>query len=35
LRDVVDERVRHCLAHASGRGPSCEMCVGSAGCHLS
>lgn len=35
LREVVDERVRHCLAHASGRGPGCEMCAGSGGCHLS
>jgi sirohydrochlorin ferrochelatase len=28
LRDVVDERVRQCVAHASGRGPVCEMCTG-------
>jgi sirohydrochlorin ferrochelatase len=35
LREVVDERVRHCLAHASSGGPGCEMCAGSGGCHLS
>ena len=36
LRDVVDERVRHCLAHVAGSGPPCEMCAGAgAGCHLS
>ena len=36
LRDVVDERVRHCLAHVTGHGPPCEMCTGagSAGCRL-
>lgn len=36
LRDVVDERVRHCLAHVTGQGPPCEMCdgAGSQGCHL-
>jgi sirohydrochlorin ferrochelatase len=35
LRTVVDERVRHCLAHASAQGPDCEMCVGTDGCRLS
>jgi sirohydrochlorin ferrochelatase len=34
LHDVVDQRVRYCLAHAAG-GPPCEMCAGSGGCHWS
>jgi sirohydrochlorin ferrochelatase len=32
LRVVVDDRVRQCLAHATGGGPGCEVCAGTGGC---
>jgi sirohydrochlorin ferrochelatase len=34
LRDVVTQRVDHCLAHASGEAPECEICAGTGRCRL-
>jgi sirohydrochlorin ferrochelatase len=29
LSDIVDERIRHCVAHASGESPECDLWAGS------
>ena len=34
LLDIVQQRVDHCLAHADGRGPACDVCSGTAGCQI-
>jgi sirohydrochlorin ferrochelatase len=34
LLDIVEQRVDHCLAHAEGRGPACDACVGTGGCRM-
>jgi sirohydrochlorin ferrochelatase len=34
LMDVVDDRIRHCLAHAVGGASQCELCAGSDRCGL-
>ena len=34
LMDIVEGRIRHCLAHAIGGGPECELCAGSDRCGL-
>ncbi len=34
LGDIVEERVVHCLAHASGHAPECDICAGSGRCRL-
>jgi sirohydrochlorin ferrochelatase len=34
LMDVVEDRVRSCLAHAVGGASECEMCAGSDRCRL-
>ena len=32
LADIVDGRITHCLAHAAGESPGCEICAGTGGC---
>jgi sirohydrochlorin ferrochelatase len=32
LMDIVDDRIRHCLAHAAGAAPECELCAGTGRC---
>ena len=34
LGDIVEERVAHCLAHARGEGPDCDLCAGTGQCLL-
>jgi sirohydrochlorin ferrochelatase len=34
LMDVVEARVEHCLAHAAGEAPECELCAGTGRCAL-
>ena len=34
LATIVEERITHCLAHAAGREPECEVCAGSGRCRL-
>jgi sirohydrochlorin ferrochelatase len=34
LREIIDLRVDHCLAHASGRAAECEVCAGTGRCRL-
>jgi len=34
LREIIEQRVDHCLAHVSGAAPECEVCAGSGRCHL-
>jgi sirohydrochlorin ferrochelatase len=34
LGDIVDDRVRHCFAHAVDGAPACELCAGTTGCRL-
>jgi sirohydrochlorin ferrochelatase len=34
LADIVEERIDHCLSHARGRAPECELCVGTGRCQL-
>jgi len=34
LMDIVDDRVRHCLAHVAGERPECELCAGTGRCRL-
>jgi sirohydrochlorin ferrochelatase len=29
---IVEERITHCLAHAAGEAPECDVCKGSGGC---
>ena len=32
LAGIVEERIGHCLAHASGEAAECEVCAGTGGC---
>jgi sirohydrochlorin ferrochelatase len=32
LMDIVDDRIRYCLAHATGVAPECELCAGTGRC---
>jgi sirohydrochlorin ferrochelatase len=32
LGDIVEERVGHCLAHADGQSPECDLCAGTGRC---
>lgn len=32
LMDIVNDRIRYCLAHATGAAPECELCVGTGRC---
>jgi sirohydrochlorin ferrochelatase len=34
LLDVVGQRVDHCLAHAAGTAPECDICAGTGRCRL-
>ncbi len=34
LGDIVEERIDHCLSHARGQGPECELCAGTGHCRL-
>ena len=34
LGDIVEQRVGHCLAHAAGEAPECDLCAGSDRCRL-
>ncbi len=34
LMDIVEDRVRYCLAHALGESPECEVCEGTERCRL-
>ena len=34
LMDIVDDRVRHCLSHAFGEAPECEVCEGTQRCQM-
>jgi sirohydrochlorin ferrochelatase len=31
---IVDQRIDHCVAHARGKGPECELCAGTGRCRL-
>jgi len=34
LMQIVDDRVRQCVAHANGDQPECDLCVGTGRCHF-
>jgi sirohydrochlorin ferrochelatase len=34
LGEIVGQRIDHCLAHAAGMAPECELCVGTGRCRL-
>jgi hypothetical protein len=34
LMDIVDDRVRYCVAHAAGKEPGCALCTGTGRCRL-
>lgn len=34
MLQIIDQRVAHCLRHASGEGPKCEICESGDGCQL-
>ncbi len=34
LGDIVEQRLVHCLAHAAGQVPECEVCAGTDRCRL-
>ena len=34
MLQVIDHRIEHCLQHATGDGPSCEICEGQSECKL-
>ncbi len=34
LGDIVEERIRHCLAQVAGAAAECELCAGTGRCHL-
>jgi sirohydrochlorin ferrochelatase len=34
LMQIVEERVRRCLAHATGDAPECSLCEGTGRCHF-
>ena len=34
LIDIVDEHIQHCVAHASGEAPECDLCAGTGRCQL-
>jgi sirohydrochlorin ferrochelatase len=34
LAEIVGQRIEHCLAHAAGHAPECELCAGTGRCQL-
>ena len=34
LATIVEQRVEHCLAHAAGSAPECDVCAGTGSCRL-
>jgi sirohydrochlorin ferrochelatase len=34
LGDIVEQRIEHCLAHAAGQAPECDVCAGSGRCRM-
>jgi sirohydrochlorin ferrochelatase len=34
LGEIVEQRIEHCLAHATGRAPECEVCRGTDHCRF-
>jgi sirohydrochlorin ferrochelatase len=34
LAQIVEQRVDHCLAHAAGLAPECDLCAGTGRCRL-
>lgn len=34
LKTIVDQRIRHCLAHVAGEADECEVCAGTGRCRL-
>lgn len=34
MLQVIDQRIVHCLQHAKGNGPQCEICDESSGCSV-
>ena len=34
LREIVEQRVDHCLAHAAGSAPECAVCAGTGRCRM-
>lgn len=32
MTEIVQSRVQHCLAHAAGLAPECDVCAGTRGC---
>ena len=34
LREIVEQRVDHCLAHAAGSAPECAVCTGTGRCRV-
>jgi sirohydrochlorin ferrochelatase len=34
LMQIVDDRVRQCVAHANGDAPECDLCAGTGRCHF-
>jgi len=34
MAGVMDERIRHCLAHVQGRAEECPVCAGTGACRL-
>ena len=34
MLQVIDQRISHCLQHASGNAPECEICDPTSGCEL-
>ncbi len=34
MAEVIDARVAHCLAHARGEAPECDVCAGTGGCRM-
>ncbi len=34
LGEIVEQRVAHCLAHAAGNAPECDLCAGTGRCQM-
>jgi sirohydrochlorin ferrochelatase len=34
LDDIVEDRIRHCLAQVAGEAPECDLCAGTGRCRL-
>lgn len=34
LMDIVEDRIRSCIDHATGDTPECDVCAGTGRCHL-